>query len=430
MRVIGIIAEFNPFHNGHEYLIKEARRICGDPRCIVMPVISGPFTQRGIPALLPSEVRARQALSCGADLVLELPFTFACAPSSRFASGGINTLLATGVLTDLAFGVDIDNPEVLLEIARLGYDSDPVYQATLRMGLGNGLSFAAARSEAICAVAGKDYSKELSSPNAILALDYLTALYKAGMLNKTNIIMVPRAGASHTSRDVSRVGETNYASATALRVSLMNNCAPDFGSSKVMNTLSGNMPDDALAIQLSYKTANAFKYPDIGKFLRQSLLTLNSMPDAALADIAYVSDSISGYLKNFANDIRPGDLPSDDYSGSVFEHKIATKRYALTRIERTLASVATGQPSHMLGISNPSYIRVLGFNHEGRYCLKIMGKCSSLPIVHNASDVLEKVSQDFNIKETFELDMHAKAIYRELIGQDVAEDWKIQPVKV
>ena len=146
MRVIGIIAEFNPFHNGHKYLIEEARRICGDPRAIVMPIISGPFTQRGLPALLPYEVRTKQALSCGADLVLELPFTFACAPSSRFAMGAVSTLIATGVITDLAFGVDIEDPSALIDIARLDFEDDPEFTSKLREGLDSGLSFASASS--------------------------------------------------------------------------------------------------------------------------------------------------------------------------------------------------------------------------------------------------------------------------------------------
>ena len=81
MRVIGIIAEFNPFHKGHEYLIERAREAVGDPRAIVMTVMSGPFVQRGTPSILPKNIRAKQALKSGADLVIEIPFTFACAPS-------------------------------------------------------------------------------------------------------------------------------------------------------------------------------------------------------------------------------------------------------------------------------------------------------------------------------------------------------------
>ena len=87
MRVIGIVAEFNPFHQGHENLISRAREIVNDPRAIVMPVISESFVQRGLPAILPADVRTKQALSCGADVVLGLPFTYSCAPSARFALG-------------------------------------------------------------------------------------------------------------------------------------------------------------------------------------------------------------------------------------------------------------------------------------------------------------------------------------------------------
>ena len=141
MRVIGIIAEFNPFHGGHEYLIQKAREIVADPRAIVMPVISGPFTQRGLPALLPAQIRARQAMACGADLVLQLPFTFACAPSSRFAYGGISELISTGVVTDIAFGIDSGSPELLRELASTDFEASEQYRTVLQGKLDEGLSF-------------------------------------------------------------------------------------------------------------------------------------------------------------------------------------------------------------------------------------------------------------------------------------------------
>ena len=131
MRVIGIIAEFNPFHNGHEYLIRKAREIVNDPRAIVMPVMSGFFTQRGLPAICPPAVRARQALLCGADVVLELPFSFSCAPSSRFAEGAVSELISTGVVTDIAFGVDTDNTDILKALADMDFANDEVFNTRL-----------------------------------------------------------------------------------------------------------------------------------------------------------------------------------------------------------------------------------------------------------------------------------------------------------
>ena len=135
MRVIGIIAEFNPFHKGHEYLIQEAKRLVGDPRAVTMTVMSGPFTQRGTPAVSPKHVRAKEALVSGVDVAIELPFTFACAPSERFATGAVELLYRTGVVTDLAFGVDCKEPELLKELAKLEPDED-----VLKEGLSQGMS--------------------------------------------------------------------------------------------------------------------------------------------------------------------------------------------------------------------------------------------------------------------------------------------------
>ena len=142
MRVIGIIAEYNPFHGGHEYLISEARRLVADPRAVVVSVMSGPFVQRGSLAVSPKHVRAREALLSGVDVAIELPFTFACAPSERFASGAVELLYRTGVVTDIAFGVDCKDPSLLLKLADIEPDEE-----VLKAALSEGKSFPAARAE-------------------------------------------------------------------------------------------------------------------------------------------------------------------------------------------------------------------------------------------------------------------------------------------
>ena len=149
-----------------------------------------------------------------------------------------------------------------------------------------------------------------------------------------------------------------------------------------------------------------------------------------LENIAYMSDDLSGYIKNFANDIRPGTLPADDYTLKVFEDKISTKRYTLTRIERALASMMAGQDRSCLDIKYPPYIRVLGFNSEGKYCLKIMGKCAKRPVINRPSDCLELQSGDEQIKKIFELDMRAASIGWKLYGKDTASEWGSIPVIV
>ena len=138
MRVIGIVAEFNPFHQGHENLISRAREIVNDPRAIVMPVISESFVQRGLPAVIPADVRTKQALRCGADVVLGLPFTYSCAPSARFALGGIATLLGTGVITDIAFGYDAGTPEILKSIADQTDENSPEFKEAIKKQIDEG----------------------------------------------------------------------------------------------------------------------------------------------------------------------------------------------------------------------------------------------------------------------------------------------------
>ncbi|MBR3340280.1 MAG: nucleotidyltransferase family protein [Clostridiales bacterium] len=428
MRVIGIIAEFNPFHNGHEYLISKAREIVNDPRAIVMPVISGFFTQRGLPAICPPNVRARQALLCGADVVLEMPFSFSCAPSSRFAEGAVSELLSTGVLTDLAFGVDTDETDLLKELVSLDFEDNERFNTKLNEYISTGISFPKARASAI-----KDLAKEngitgdldpiLSSPNSILALDYLLALKKLDKKNRINVIMIKREGDPYNSPEI----KSTMPSASSIRRIISGTASNGFGRSEIASGLNGLMPDLSLGVMLSSNSGGVFSFPDYVGYIRDCMLKALSSP---LDDIAYMSDDLSGYIKNIANNIRPGTMPDDDHDLKVFEEKISTKRYALTRIERALASLITGQDITYLDIKKPPYIRVLGFNNEGKYCLKIMGKCADIPVISRPSDCLELQSADNGLKRIFELDMRAASIGWKLYGKDTASEWEAIPVIV
>ena len=139
-----------------------------------MPVMSGAFTQRGMPAMLPKHIRCRQALLCGAEVVLELPFTFACAPSERFARGAVSTMISTGVVTDIAFGVDCEDPKILETLAGYDFDGNEEYNSILKESIASGQRFPAARAEATLKVlSGKtsysdiQISEALKSPGSI-----------------------------------------------------------------------------------------------------------------------------------------------------------------------------------------------------------------------------------------------------------------------
>ena len=428
MRVIGIVAEFNPFHNGHGYLIKKAREIVNDPRAIVMPVMSGFFTQRGLPSVCPPQVRARQALLCGADVVLELPFSFSCAPSSRFAEGAISELVSTGVVTDIAFGVDTEDTELLKTIAGSCFDDTELLDTKINGYISTGISFPQARALAIKDIAGTkgisgDLDALLSSPNSILALDYLLALKKIDKRNRINVIMIKREGEGYHS------SETNsaFASATAIR-KLISETAPDFSRSEIASKLTGLMPDLSLGVMLSQNSGGVFSFPDQVSYIRDALITASA--SSSLDETAYMSDDLSGYIRNFAKDIRPDTLPDDDHDLKIFENRISTKRYTLSRIYRALASLMAGQDNSYLEIRRPPYIRVLGFNQEGKYCLKIIGKCAKIPVINRPSDCLELQSGNEDLKKIFELDMRAASIGWKLCGKDIASEWGSIPVIV
>lgn len=415
MRVIGIVAEFNPFHKGHANLISRAREIVNDPRAIVMPVISESFVQRGLPAILPADVRTKQALRAGADVVLGLPFTYSCAPSARFALGGIATLISTGVITDIAFGYDAGTPELLRSLAEQTDENSPEFKEALKSALSEGVSYPAARAAAIKASVketGDEIDRILKSPNSILALEYLAALKKIDKMKRINIIMIPR--------------DQTLESATFIREKI-NSCAPAFSQAALYESLKGTMPDKPLAAMLGCYSEGGFAFPDNAAYIRRALLHIAGAGDS-FGSTAYMGDDLDGYLKNLISGLRPGDLPKDDYMLRSFADKAETKRFTMTRIYRAIASFEAGQDKSLVSLNHPPYIRVLGFNREGRYCLKIMGKCTKLPVISNPSDALELCSSNADLRKVFELEMRASAIANELYGRDISYAWSAKPV--
>ena len=415
MRVIGIVAEYNPFHNGHEYLIKKAREIVGDPRAIVLVVMSGPFTQRGLPSVLPKDVRAKQALLCGADVVLELPFTFACAPSERFAFGAIETLYRTGVVTDIAFGIDSDNFDLLKRLSETDFDKNEAFTASLKKNLEDGMSFPSARANAIADVFEYEDKEELRNtlrrPNSILALDYLRAIriFKKNF----NVIAIPRVGDDY---DAAEVG-SKYPSATAIR-DIIRDCGNS--QSALGSRLAGLMPDDSLAVMLSALSIGRYAFPDMDLYAKSVIMKLDSADETT----AYIGDGLLGYIRNTC-----GKLRSSDSGFDPLMSKLNTKHFTQGRILRAMASMMADQSAEFVSShKHVPYIRVLGFTREGRYCLKIMGKCAKVPLIHNCSDFLEQ--QDEEVTAVSALDIKAANLQNVLMGLPLNTDWDIPPVSV
>ena len=192
-KVAGVIAEYNPFHAGHLWQLKEIK---GRGASYVVVAMSGDFVQRGEPALVSKYERTRMALLAGADLVVELPLTSAAASAPYFASGGVHLLSSLGVVDELYFGSESTDEKALLSLAEaLGNEEGP-FQEKLSALLKEGKTFPAAREEALLSLGGEEaWSLILRSPNDILALEYILAIRRQGssMIPRP----LPRKGSGH-----------------------------------------------------------------------------------------------------------------------------------------------------------------------------------------------------------------------------------------
>ena len=191
----GIVAEFNPFHNGHKYIVDTLR---DNGKNTVTAVMSESFVQRGEGACVSPNERVRMALSCGVDLVLSLPVAYATASAERFADGGIQVLGALGCIDALGFGSESGNTDVLQECARV--IESPGFLPLLENRLSEGVSFPVARQKALSDMYGNEFAEAVSTPNDILGIEYIKAINK----NKFNIkpMAIKRIGVSHDSSDV------------------------------------------------------------------------------------------------------------------------------------------------------------------------------------------------------------------------------------
>ena len=193
MNIVGIIAEYNPFHYGHAFHLAQARRITGASHVIV--VMSGNYVQRGVPAMFDKYTRAQAALHNGADLVLELPPCTATGSAEYFAKGAVRLLAGTGIVTDLCFGSECGDAAVLERPARILSEEPEAYRTLLKEYLRMGKPYPEARMLALHLYDPALPADVLKSPNNLLGIEYLKALYRLDIPLRAHTI--PRAGASY-----------------------------------------------------------------------------------------------------------------------------------------------------------------------------------------------------------------------------------------
>lgn len=372
MKITGIIAEYNPFHNGHAYQITKARELGAD--CVVA-VCGGLFSQRGELSVCTKMTKARAAIAGGADLVLELPLCYTLSPAPDFARGGVEILNALGNVDFLAFGCEEQQPERLFELANFlkTLDNDDGIKADLK----NGLSLSSARQKALERLEKPDFSQSISKPNNILALEYISALKKTN--SKIRPMAIRRVGAEHNS------GEAygNFCSATKLREML----SEDFKEAEKF------MPKECFDLLLKEQSIGRapLEFKEIEKAVLFALRRLS-------AEEIRLTSGVSEGMENLI-------FKAIRRFGS-FEEIVSFcsgKRYTFARIRRILMCSALGITREMSRLS-PRYIRVLAFNQTGQKALKEAKNISSLPLVTKAAEIPD-ISP--SAKEIFDIECRA-----------------------
>ena len=347
MAVCGVIAEYDPFHRGHARQLAIARRETGAEYVIV--VMSGSFTQRGMPALLPAHERAEMALRCGADAVLQLPYAFSVREAEFFALGGVHILNALGCVTHLSFGCETDDLSLLQTAASAMESPGPLVQAEIKAGLDRGLSFAAAQGKALARCLGPK-AEALNAPNAALALAYLRALIRLG----SPIRPVPVL----RNQDYHGLEMEEWPSATALRGALLRG---DWAS------VHKAVPGDALPV-LQKAVLDGLVCPPEGMDILIRYALLSAAPEE-IARWPGVKEGLEQRLMKAAQTA---------VTREALIRAVKTRRYTYGRISRALCHGVMGVHAGDLP-ALPQSARVLGFRESARPLLRKMQK-SGFPL--------------------------------------------------
>lgn len=348
---VGIICEYDPFHTGHARqfaLIREQL-----PDAVIVCLMSGCFTQRGMPALFSPAFRAQAALRAGAAMVLELPCAFSVRDAEHFALGGVSIFDRLGFITHLSFGTEDPDLESLRQAAEILENPNDTFRASLRQALAEGKPFAAAQAAGIAAASGEVNTADLiSRPNNILAVCYLRAFLRL----RSGILPLPvwREGNYHSAS----LSAGGWPSASAVRRAFLT------GDAKTAETACGYPLQDAAAHR-----------PEA---LDSVLLeTLRSMTPEALRRLPDCSEGLENRLKKAASEATG--------RGELLD-LLKTKRYTHARLNRLLTHALLGMRAEPLAEHPlPSFVRLLGFRRESEQDLSLL-KRAEIPVLSKASD--------------------------------------------
>ncbi|MDF2610146.1 MAG: hypothetical protein K0R92_1620 [Lachnospiraceae bacterium] len=394
MKVVGLITEYNPFHNGHLYHINEAKRITGADYVVV--VMSGNFVQRGAPAFMDKYSRTRMALACGADIVFELPVCYSTSSAEFFALGAVSLLERLGIIDELCFGSECGDIDLLSSIAKILLDEPDEYKNKLNALLKEGKTFPNARMEAIKSAISDIHDTILSSPNNILGIEYLKALFY--LKSSIKPITIKRVTAGYHDAALSFSSGNTISSATAIRKVLRKdetlNALEHHVPSQVFDILKNNynktfpIQDNDFTLLLQYKMLNA------------SYETLTSYTDIT-SDLAH----------------RLLDIPPLGQSFQQYALQIKSRQWTLTRINRVLIHILLDLKADNFNLYNNAgytqYARLLGFQKSSSHLLRSINHNGVIPVITKLADAKSKLSKPGNIM--LQEDITAARLYHHLI---------------
>jgi predicted nucleotidyltransferase len=371
MNTIGIIAEYNPFHNGHAYQICRVRELTGATH--VVAAMSGDFVQRGCPALIDKYARAQMALSSGIDLVLELPAMWATASAEDFAMAGVTLFEKMGCVDGICFGAETDNLPLLSAIADLFVQEPEDYRTALSFHLKNGMNFpsarAAALSEHFAAADNLHLRDVLENPNNILAIEYLKALKRRNSALKPYLIQREGAG-YHETLSACPAQSDIPLSASGIRSLLLSQTAPvDFSA------LADAIPQEALTIFADY--AGRFPLMDADAFSSIFSYLLLSMSAEDYSRFADISPELANRMER---------LKYRFSSFTDFCQQCKSKDMTYTRISRALThmllNITTENCLHGKSLDYIPYLRILGLQKSA----SAIRKTATVPFISKLAD--------------------------------------------
>ena len=400
-KVLGIIAEYNPFHNGHLYHLETSKKLTDADYTVA--IISGNFTQRGSTSIVDKWSKTKMALENGIDLVIELPVLYSISSAENFADGAIKILNSLGIVDYLSFGAETSDISILNNIANILCSEHEEYKNLLSIELEKGLSFPKARENALLdyikntddnvpenrIIDFEKYSKVLSSPNNILGIEYLKALKKYKSSIKP--VCISRFKSEYNSSSFSE----NIASATAIRELIKN---------KNFDTIKNVIPLESYSILMDCINSGCVA-PDLNCFEKEIIYTLRKMSIEEIASIPDISEGLEFSIKKAVNSCN---------NINEFLDIVKSKRYTITRLQRILLYALLGISKEDMQLSKKvgkPYVRVLGFNDNGKKLVsEIATKNPELKLITSVKKFVDSNSNK-DLQIIFAKDVLATDVY-------------------